>query len=220
MIKQFLQWLFLKQLYHLTNRRYQLQTSPGTAFSIPDTYSTFLNPDTSSCSGSSALVFFKSEGSLPRTSHVPDIAMQTPLCTALPAQASLAARPNSHLLYPTVSNECLPISAANVLNAQGIAELLRNYPNQRFVDTLVSIAISGVQVGYSGSLSGHASTFAHPNVIADSIQSDISKGRVKEIASLPANYFCSPIGLTPKTLEAHKQVGERFRSFFSRGPFC
>ena len=133
--------------------------------------------------------------------------MQTPLCTALPAQASLAARPNSHLLYPTVSNECLPISAANVLNAQGIAELLRNYPNQRFVDTLVSIAISGVQVGYSGSLSGqtrlpnHASAFAHPNVIADSIQSDISKGRVKEIASLPANYFCSPIGLTPKTLD-------------------
>src|SRR5436309_13955773 len=81
-------------------------------------------------------------------------ATQKPLCTALPAQTSLAAHPNSHLLYPIVSNERLPISAANVLNAQGIAELLRNYPNQRFVDTLASIAISGVQVGYTGSLSG------------------------------------------------------------------
>src|SRR5439155_2381293 len=118
-----------------------------------------------------------------------------------------AACLNSHLLYPTVSNEHLPISVANVLNAQGIAELLRNYPNQRFVDTPVSIAISGIQVGYTGSLSGqtrrpnHATVFAHPNVITDSIQSDISKGQVKEITSLPANYFCSPIGLTPKTLD-------------------
>ena len=166
----------------------------------------FSTPDTSLCSGSR-----------PQTSRIPDIATQTPLCTALsaqtsnstatqtplctafPAQTSLAARPNSYLPYPLLSNEHLPTSAANVLNTQGIAELLRNYPNQRFVDTLVSIAISGVQVGYTGSLSGqtrrqnHASAFAHPNVIADSIQSDISKGRVKEIATNQRSQFLTLI---------------------------
>jgi hypothetical protein len=95
-------------------------------------------------------------GSRPQTSRIPDIATQLPLCTAFPAQSSLAARPNSYLPYPLLSNERLPISAANVLNTQGIAELLRDYPNQRFMDTLVSIAISGVQGGYTGSLSGQS----------------------------------------------------------------
>src|SRR5439155_26382332 len=79
-------------------------------------------PDTSLCSGRNS-----------QTSRIPDIATQTPLCTALsaqasssmatqtplcmalPAQASPAACLNSHLLYPTVSTEHLPISVANVL---------------------------------------------------------------------------------------------------------
>ena len=34
-----------------------------------------------------------------------------------------------------LGNEPLPPSAANVLRASGIAQLLKTYPNQRFVDT-------------------------------------------------------------------------------------
>src|SRR5271170_1033283 len=44
----------------------------------------------------------------------------------------------------------LPPSTANVLRASGIAKLLKAYPNQRFVDTLTSIAISGARVGFQG----------------------------------------------------------------------
>ena len=113
-------------------------------------------------------------------------------------------RPNSSLQFPQFSNTPLPSSNANVLNPQGIATLLRHYPNQRFVDTLVSIALKGVTVGYTGSPTGqtrrpnHASTSVHPDVITKSIQFEIDAGRVTEITDLPANYFCSPLGLTPK----------------------
>ena len=123
-------------------------------------------------------------------------------------------RPNSDLLYPLSSGQLLPNSSANVLHPQGIAELLQKYPNRWFVDTLVSIATSGVQVGYEGPLSGqthrsnHASSFAHPDVIADLIQSEISKGWVKEIEYLLANYFCSSIGLVLKISDG-KQSGWR-----------
>src|SRR5205814_2140586 len=77
------------------------------------------------------------------------------------------------------------------------------YPNQRFVDTLTSIATHGVHVGYEGPLSRQthrsnpASSYLHMDVITKSIQSELEKGRIKQV-QLPTNYFCSPIGLTPK----------------------
>ena len=53
-------------------------------------------------------------------------------------------RPNTEATFSMpLNNEPLPPSAANVLRASGIAKLLKTYPNQRFVDTLTSIAISG-----------------------------------------------------------------------------
>ena len=123
-------------------------------------------------------------------------------------------RPNTSISFiPSCSNLLLS-SPANVLHAVGIAELLQQYPNRRFVDTITTIVTSGVRVGFEGSNLGqtsrpnHASAFAHPDIITKSIQSEISKGRIKEIDSLPANYFCSPIGLTPKMLEG-KQTGWR-----------
>jgi len=117
---------------------------------------------------------------------------------------STQTRPNSSLQFSYFSNTPLPSSKANVLNPQGISTLLRHYPNQRFVDTLVSIALNGITVGYTGSPTGqtrrpnHASTSVHPDVITKSIQSEIAANRVREITNLPANYFCSPLGLTPK----------------------
>src|SRR5216117_1891807 len=103
-----------------------------------------------------------------------------------------------------LGNEPLPPSALNVLRESGIAQLLKTYPNQRFVDTLTSIAISGAQVGFQGNPLGrtqrpnHSSALIHPEVISESIQAELQKGRVKEISDLPLNYFCSPIGLVHK----------------------
>ena len=156
-----------------------------------------------------------------RTLRIPDIVSQTPLCQTIPSQvdpclrfSSLRGRPNSDLPYPLSSGGVLPISSANVLHPQGIAHLLRQYPNRRFVDALISIATSGVRIGYEGSLSAqtrrpnHASAFTHSDIITDSIQSEIIKGRIKEIINLPVNYYCSPIGLVPKLSEG-KQAGWR-----------
>jgi len=75
------------------------------------------------------------------------------------------------------------------------------------VDIITAIATSGVRVGFEGSLTGqtcrpnHASAFAQPDVISNSIQSEILKGWIIEIETLPENYFCSPIGLVPKGLK-------------------
>jgi len=114
-------------------------------------------------------------------------------------------RPNTDLLF-SVSSASKPLlsSVANVLCASGISELLKSYPNQRFVDTLTSIATYGSRVGFKGNLCGqtrrsnHSSAFTHADIITKSIQNELEQGRIKEITSLPANYFCSPIGLVPK----------------------
>jgi hypothetical protein len=92
----------------------------------------------------------------------------------------------------------------NVLRADGISDLLKEYPNQRFVDTLLSISLYGARVGFEGTPSeptrrpNHSSAFAHPEVISKSIQAELEKGRFKQIESLPLNSFCSPVGLVPK----------------------
>ena len=114
-------------------------------------------------------------------------------------------RPNTDATFSvSLSNEPLRPSAANVLQADGIADLLQTYPNRRFVDTLTSIVIYGARVGFQGNPSGHtqrpnhSSAFAHPEIILESIQNELRKGRIKPISSLPHDLFCSPIGLVPK----------------------
>ena len=116
---------------------------------------------------------------------------------------SSTTRPNDHLLFEASSGESLSTPAS--LNPQGISHLLRNYPDKRFVDTLVSIASSGVRIGYEGDLDSrtesrnHRSALKQVDVITKSIQSEIDKGRIKEIPALPSDrHFCSPIGLVPK----------------------
>ena len=95
-------------------------------------------------------------------------------------------------------------SPANLLQSKGIAHLLRHYPNRRFVDTLISIVLFGARVGYEGPQSiqirkpNHLSAYAHPDIVTNSIESEVIKGRIKQIEDLPANYYCSPIGLVPK----------------------
>src|SRR5436190_6114212 len=86
-------------------------------------------------------------------------------------------RPNTDASFSvSLSTEPLLPSAANVLRADGIADLLKTYPNQRFVDTLTSIATPGARVGFQGNTSGqirrpnHSSAVAHPEIITESIQ--------------------------------------------------
>jgi hypothetical protein len=100
-----------------------------------------------------------------------------------------------------------------VLRAAGIAELLFQYLNQRFVDTLISIATYGVRIRYQGFLSGqirkpnHASAYLFAEVITEFIQSELKKGRIKHV-QLPPNYFCSLIELVSK-LTDDMQTGWR-----------
>jgi Reverse transcriptase (RNA-dependent DNA polymerase) len=83
-------------------------------------------------------------------------------------------------------------------------QLLQQYPNKRFVEALITIATHGARLGYEGLSSvqirrpNHASASTHSHIITESLQSEIQKGRVKEIEDLPLNYYCSPIGLVPK----------------------
>jgi Reverse transcriptase (RNA-dependent DNA polymerase) len=73
------------------------------------------------------------------------------------------------------------------------------------VDTLLSITLHGTRIGFEGKPSrrvrrqNHSTAFVHPRTISESIQKEVEKGRVKEVASLPINSFCSPIGLVPKS---------------------
>ena len=134
-------------------------------------------------------------------------------CTLCSCDNKLAActeravlhRPNTDTFYSHSTTTILTDTPANVLRPPGIAELLREYPNRRFVDTLLSIALSGARVGFEGLPSGqtrqpnHKSAYMHSDVISKSIESELAKGRIKEVTELPFNYFCSPIGLTPKS---------------------
>src|SRR6266496_6196032 len=65
-------------------------------------------------------------------------------------------RPNTDASFSvSLSTEPLLPSVANVLRADGIADLLKTYPNQRFVDTLTAIALYGARIGFQGNSSGH-----------------------------------------------------------------
>ena len=46
--------------------------------------------------------------------------------------------------------------------------------------------------------SNHSSAFNHPEIISESIQTELRKRRISQISDLPSNYFYSPIDLTPK----------------------
>ena len=70
--------------------------------------------------------------------------LQITHCQEIPTQNSHIECPNSNLLYPLDSATTLPTSLANVLNPEGIANLLQQYPNQQFVEALIMIATSGV----------------------------------------------------------------------------
>src|SRR5436190_6206022 len=111
-------------------------------------------------------------------------------------------RPNTEPLFEYTTKTLLPLPPIP-LRPQGIAHLLRNYPEPKFVDTLITISTHGARVGYQGPKAcmqwpNHKSAISHTDAIETSIESELSKGRIKLLSKLPAHYFCSPIGLVPK----------------------
>ena len=119
-----------------------------------------------------------------------------------PLIPSVTCRPNTTMHFD-VSNVDSSTRTKSSLHPQGIAQLLRHYPDKQFVDNLVTIAQYGTRVGYEGPLvrtqrPNHSSAYANVNVINEIIQSELAKGRIMEIPSLPSQYFCSPVGLVPK----------------------
>lgn len=105
----------------------------------------------------------------------------------------------------------LPSSSANILHADDIAKLLKQYLNHCFIDIIISIMISDIWVDFEERNFGqirrpnHASIFAYPDIITNFIQSEILKRCIKEINNLPANYFCSSINLI-SILSDDKQI--------------
>ena len=113
--------------------------------------------------------------------------------------------PNANLRFPTAMSSAQPLLQSVVpLRPEGITQLLQNYPDRQFTNTFVDIATTGERIGYEGDphcrirKRNHLSTRARAHVITASIESEIRKGRIRRIASLPDHYYCSPIGLVPK----------------------
>src|SRR5204862_5441385 len=92
----------------------------------------------------------------------------------LKCKSSSQACPNTSLPYTLSSANLLPSSPANIPHRQSIAKLLRQYPNCRSIDTITTIAASGVRVAFAGILVGqtrrpnHTSPFTNPDVITNS----------------------------------------------------
>ena len=83
-------------------------------------------------------------------------------------------RPNTTILF-LLSNATLRSELPkSLLNPDSIRELLTAYPDQSFVDSLVSIASTGARVSYEGPLAqvrrrNHTSSFANAQIISQSI---------------------------------------------------
>jgi Reverse transcriptase (RNA-dependent DNA polymerase) len=89
-----------------------------------------------------------------------------------------------------------------------------HYPSPEFPKLLTEIIQYGAKLGYDGPMDvrvkqdNHPSTNANTKVIADEIEKELSLNRLKKLPALPQRYYCSPLGLVPKTAEG-KQTGWR-----------
>lgn len=97
----------------------------------------------------------------------------------------------------------LSFSSILLLWSQGIAYLLHNYLNSKFVDILITISMHNIRVGYQGFIifmqqSNHKSIISHIDIIEISIKLKLSKDWIKLLFELFMHYFCSLIDLTSK----------------------
>ena len=101
------------------------------------------------------------------------------------------------------------------MSIQGIKSLLRDYPDQILVDTLIDIVKHGAKIGYTKSsskirLRNHHSSFANAHIIDQAIRKELQTGRMKAISYLSSNkHSCSPFGFISKKND-DVQIGWRF----------
>jgi hypothetical protein len=138
---------------------------------------------------------------------------QATITTMMPRLSPI--RPNTEELYKYATETQISLPSIT-LHPQGIiANLLQTYPDREFVKTLITIATYGARIGYQGPIvfrryPNHKSAIAYANVISESIQSELNKGRIQEPTKLSTRYFCSPIGLVPTKIYGF-QTGWRIR---------
>ena len=95
----------------------------------------------------------------------------------------------------------------NILYIIDIMKLLKQYLNHCFVDIIIAIVVSDVRLNFEEShlgqtrRSNHASIFAYSDIIANSIQFEISKDHIKEIDNLFINYFYLFINLISRSFD-------------------
>ena len=118
---------------------------------------------------------------------------------------TLAARPNTkHLFDYYDPQESTSYEAQTTLSIHDIKSLLREYPDQTFVDTLVGIVKHGAKIGYTRPpskihLRNHHSSFANTHIINQAIRKELQAERMKAISHLPPNkHSYSPLRLTSK----------------------
>lgn len=91
---------------------------------------------------------------------------------------------------------------------------MSDYPNPDFPALLTDIINYGAKVGYDGPKDAttiqrnHPSARYNANVISEEIAKELSLGRLRRLSELPNKYYCSPLGLVPKTADG-KQTGWR-----------
>ena len=133
---------------------------------------------------------------------------------------TLAARPNTeHLSDHYDPQESISYEAQITLSIHGIKSLLRDYPDQTFVDILVGIVKHGAKIGYTKPpskirLRNHHSSFANAHIIDQAIRKELQAGRMKAISHLPSNKIrVLHSDSHPKRQTASKLVGVSYSTF-------
>jgi hypothetical protein len=114
-------------------------------------------------------------------------------------------RPNTKLLFQLIANHKENFNSQFPLRINSFLELLDDYPNPKFPKLLAEIIHYGAKIGYDGPQHAqicepnHPSASLNTQAISDDINKELSLGRFRELDRLPQSYYCSPLGLVPKT---------------------
>jgi hypothetical protein len=135
-------------------------------------------------------------------------AVKPPLSTIPPE------RPNTKPLFQLIANRKENFNSKCPLRIDSFIELLDDYPNPEFPKLLAEVIQYGAKIGYAGPSDARARKPNHPSArlntqaISDEIAKELSLGRLRKLPRLPQHYYCSPLGLVPKTSDG-KQTGWR-----------
>jgi ribonuclease HI len=134
---------------------------------------------------------------------------QSPGDAALPPP-----RPNTKPLFDLLASKRRKFNSDCPLRMECFLQLLEDYPSPEFPVLLAEIIQYGAKLGYEGPTDvtikqhNHPSAKVNTQVIADDIKKELSLNRLKKLPALPQQYYCSPLGLVPKTAEG-KHTGWR-----------